>query len=595
MPVRCSFFMVIMLLVAISQLLVAQADSLFSLLPTLPDDEQVDQTNEHFYQLFTADFTRASQQGERALAITEVQNWPERKALILKNLGVVNFLQGNYEASLDFYQRAIDTYESIGDVAGQGAVCNELGLFFKKRKDMNRALAYLDQAFQLCSQAEDKNCVAVSLDNRGLIYLDQDQLSLADSLFQQVVSIRQSLPDSVGLSYVYNNLGELAVKRGRIENARQYLQLSTDIRQRINDRQGVAININNIGEVFLFADQPGAAIPYFEESLAESRNLRFTDLERHTLEMLSIANEGIADYQSALDWLKQSYTLKDSLFNEQRSAQIAEMQEKYESEKREKELVEQQLMLRKRTTWLLVAIVGLLLLGLIFIFVSRNHRQRRVQMAREANLRENLLRQETENKLQQERLRISRDLHDNLGAELTLISSALAQKAYRSSDEQEQQTLNDIGKNARRAMDELRGTIWAIRGEGDTVDSLALRLQDFTSRFEQADIHLAVSPEVQNLPLTPTRTLNLYRIAQEAIHNAMKHAPGTPILVAFRQIDGELELEIKDAGRGFAGSTKQKGYGLINMQERAQEMNGTFQVNSDQKGTCVTIRIPLTT
>lgn len=587
-PVSYSQCLVVILL-ALSSQLMGQADSLFELLPTLPDAEQVDQTNEHFYQLFSADFAKATEQGDRALAIAEKQNWPDREALTLKNLGVVNYLQGYYEVALDYYQRSADTYASIGDYAGQGAVYNEMGVFFKKRKELDRALEYLDRAFQLCEEARDTYCVSVSLDNRGTLFLEQEQYPLADSIFREVVSLRQLIKDSIGLSYVYNNLGASALEQGQVENSMYYVLLSTDIRRKMNDRQGVAININNMGEVLLRADQPDEAISFFEQSLQESRAIKFTDLQRHTLQMLAEANKAIGNYEAALDWQIQSHELKDSLFEEKSSGKIAEMQEKYETVEKERKLQEQKTQLRNQAIFLVLSVFGLFLMGIILW----QQRQRRLQMERENHLREKLLRQQAENDLQQERLRISRDLHDNLGAELTLISSALAQKAYRTNEEEERQALTSIGDNARRAMDELRGTIWAIRGEGDTVESLALRLRDFSNRFEQIEINVEISAEVRELPLTPTRTLNLYRIAQEAIHNAVKYATGSKIEVAFRQMGAQLQLRIEDQGPGFNPTTAARGYGLHNMQERAAEMKGTCSIQSTEKGTQVLVQVPI--
>ncbi|GJM31191.1 MAG: hypothetical protein DHS20C18_01920 [Saprospiraceae bacterium] len=571
----------------------AEADSLFRYLPTLPEAEQVDQINAQFYQLYSADFIKATQLAKQALAITQDRGWQKKEALTLKNLGIVSFLQGQYEAALQYYQRAVNTYESIDDAGGQGNVYNEMGVFFKKRKEWDRALEYLDRAYQLCGKANDAYCQGVSLDNRGGILLDQGKLEQADSIFRIVVTLRKAINDSIGLSYVYNNLSSVAVEKGRLDDALDYLQQSTNIRRRMNDRQGVAININNMGEVLYSANRPQEAIPYFEESLVESRALQFTDLERHTMQMLADANEAVGSYLAALNWLNLSNALKDSLFNEERSAQIAEMQEKYESEKREKELTREQLRVRQRTSLLVLVSIGLLLLGIIFVLVFRQQQQRQIQLLREAKLRENLVRQEVENELQQERLRISRDLHDNLGAELTLISSALAQKAFRTKDEGEKQALVTIGDNARQAMEELRETIWAIRGQGDTIESLALRLQDFSGRFDHADIHIVYDPTIANMALTPSRTLNLYRIGQEAIHNALKHAPDSKIDVAFRQINNQLLLNIIDQGPGFDPHTHSTGYGLHNMQERALEMQGECKLETSELGTTILVSIPV--
>lgn len=570
-----------------------QADSLLLALEKLPERERVVQANAQFYKLFSADFAKATALGEKVLAICRKARWKDQEALTLKNLGVVNYLQGNYEQALEYSQTALSVYEQLGDAAGQGAVYNELANFSKKRKEFDRVFEYLDRAYKLCKAAGDSLCLSTSMDNRGLALLEQGQFAAADSLFRQVLLLREALRDSVGLTYVYNNLAEVAIGQGNVEASLNYLGNSTEIRRRLGDRQGVAININNMGEVLLMTGSPENAIPFFEQSLKESRALNFNDLARHTMEMLAKAHKSTGNHELAFDWLSQSYALKDSLFDVKRSAQIAEMQEKYDSEKREKELVREQARVRQRTILLVFSGGSLGLLSVIFALAMRQSRQRREQLLLESELREKLLLQESENELQQERLRISRDLHDHLGAELTLIRSALSRRAFLSEKPEEKTELNAIGDNARRAMEELRETVWAIGGEANTVENIALHLRDFASRFETAEIEVQWHPEAGALKLNSTQTLHLYRIAREAVNNALKYAPGSKVLVEFYAAAGVLMLEISDNGPGFGPPPHRQGYGLRNMRQRAEEIGGKCAIKSTEKGVSVSIALPV--
>lgn len=570
-----------------------QADSLFLALEKLPVRDRVEQANAQFYKLFSADFSKAAALGEQVLAICRKAGWKDQEALTLKNLGVVNYLQGNYKQALEYCQTALTIYEQLGDAAGQGAVYNELANFAKKRKEYDRVFEYLDRSYQLCEAAGDSLCLSTSMDNRGLALLEQGQFAAADTLFRQVLLLREALHDSVGLTYVFNNLAEAAIGLGNREASLNYLGSSTEIRRRLGDRQGVAININNMGEVLLMTGAPENAIPFFEQSLKESRALHFNDLARHTMEMLAKAHKSTGNHALAFDWLSQSYALKDSLFDAKRSAQIAEMQEKYESEKREKELVREQARVRQRTTLLAFSGTGLGLLSVIFLLAMRQSKARQKQLLREAELREKLLLQEAENELQRERLRISRDLHDHLGAELTLIRSALSRRAFLSEKPEEKMELNAIGDNARRAMEELRETVWAIGGEAHAVENIALHLRDFASRFEIAKIEVQWSAEAGKLKLNSTQTLHLYRIAREGVNNAVKYAPGSEIRVDFSATPEGLLLKISDDGPGFGPQPHRPGYGLRNMKQRAEEIGGACNIKSTAQGVTVAIALPV--
>jgi signal transduction histidine kinase len=350
----------------------------------------------------------------------------------------------------------------------------------------------------------------------------------------------------------------------------------------------VAININNMGEVLLRAGQPAKALSYFQEALRKSEAIGFNDLRRHVMQMLSDTYSGMGSDALAKDWLQKSYALKDSMFNVERSRQLAEMATKYETEKKEKELARQEAKLQRRNAYLLL--VGLLLAAAIAIFgfILRQQKLKR----REAELQTELATSAAANRLQEERLRISRDLHDNLGAELTIIGSTLSRKAFQAGSEVEKQELEAIGGNARQAMGLLRETIWAIRHEQFSVKQLAEKIGDFAVRATSLPVEIQ-APE-SGILLSPSQTLNLYRIAQEAITNAVKYAEATAIKVVFENAAGNhVKLTVSDDGKGFDPTDKFSGNGLGNMRARADEMGGRLGLSSSEAGTKLVVELQL--
>lgn len=563
-------------------------DSLFQQFDQLSDRELVEQVNDQWYQLYSNDFDKALLLGQRALAISEKAGYDTLAAATLKNLGVVSYSQGKYEDALDYYQRSLDAYKRLHDASGQGQVLNELAIFASKNQQPEKAFAYLDQAAQLCAQARDSICFITSLDNRGLLHLRRGQLAPADSLFRQVLALRQRCRDSIGLGYVLANLATVATERQQFAEAIDYLQQSTNIRQQINDLQGVAVNINNLGEIFLLAGKPAAAIPPFRESLQKSTALAFNDLRRHTMLQLTTAYSELGQYQEALHWQQQAHQLQDSLFNKERTAQIAEMQEKYDAVQREEALTREKLRVRQRTSAviLLGLCSSLLAISLVFLY----YRQKQIRQANQ--LREQLLRSESDNRLREDRLRISRDLHDHLGAELTLIGAALGQQAQQSTTPVQQEALEEIRQDTRKVMSELRETIWAMRAEEDTIPGLAVRLRGYASRLsDTCTLQLSWSPALADSHLRPSYLLHLFRIAQESINNAIRHGQANEIVLHFSQ-QPTLVMEITDNGSGFDPATVTNGYGLPNMQARAEEIGAIFQLTSSAQGTSIKVTLP---
>lgn len=562
------------------------SDSLAALIPGMDERQQADFINENFYTFYSNNFEQAIALGQQALGIAERQNLPAVKALTLKNLGVVHYLKSDYEKALDHYQRSLDLYEAQKDLVGQGNVLREMANYFKKTGQHDKALTNLEKAIQLCTEAKDTACITASYDILGVVYLELGKLDEAAANFTKELALLERNGDQQGLSYALDNLAAVATEQGRYEQAVQLLERSGDIRQRLGDEHGVAININNMGEAYLRAGQPAKALNYFQEALRKSETIGFNDLRRHVMQMLSDSYSAMGSDALAKEWLQKSYALKDSMFSEERSRQLAEMSTKYETEKKEKELARQEVKLQRRN--LLLMLAGLLLLAAAAVFglVLRQQKQRQ----REAELKAELATSEAANRLQEERLRISRDLHDNLGAELTIIGSTLSRKAFQANSEVEKSELEAIGSNARQAMGMLRETIWAIRHEQFTLQQLAEKVGDFAVRATPLPVEFEV-PKT-DLLLSPSQTLNLYRIAQEAITNSVKYADAAGIKIVFEVGENNLKMSILDDGKGFDASTNSVGNGLANMRARAEELGGKISVSSSEHGTEVIVEIP---
>lgn len=576
-------------LVSLAQFLSAQspADSLAPLLPSMDERKQADFINENFYTFYSNNFDQAIALGQQALGIAERQNLPAVKALTLKNLGVVHYLKGDYEKALDHYQRSLDLYEAQKDLIGQGNVLREMANYFKKTGQHDKALSNLGKAIRLCTEANDTACITATYDILGVVYLELGKLNEAAANFTKELKLLERNGDDHGLSYALDNLAAVATEQGRYEQAVQLLERSGGIRQRLGDEHGVAININNMGEAYLRAGQPAKALNYFQVALRKSESIGFSDLRRHVMQMLSDTYSDMGSDAQAKEWLQKSYALKDSMFNEERSRQLAEMATKYESEKKEKELARQEVKLQRRN--LLLVLAGLLLLAALAVFGLILRQQKQKQ--RETELKAELATSEAANRLQDERLRISRDLHDNLGAELTIIGSTLSRKAFQTENEQEKGELEAIGDNARQAMGMLRETIWAIRHEQFTMQQLAEKIGDFAVRATPLPVEFEV-PETA-LMLSPSQTLNLYRIAQEAMTNAVKYADATSIKIVFEVGENDMKMSVLDDGRGFDTRLNSNGNGLANMRARAEELGGKISVSSSEYGTEVAVQLPV--
>ena len=197
-------------------------------------------------------------------------------------------------------------------------------------------------------------------------------------------------------------------------------------------------------------------------------------------------------------------------------------------------------------------------------------------------------------RLQQERERIARDLHDHVGAQLSVIAA----NAQSTGPVANGSAL--IGDYAREAIQSLRDTVWAIDQSALTLADFGVKLRQYLNRQQQQhpacayrlDLDAAINPE-----LTSAQALNLFRQVQEAVHNAFKHARASEVTVKCRMVDSNLILSVTDNGDGFDPVRQPNGsphYGLRNLQHRATELQGVCQIDTAPgQGTRVSITIPL--
>ena len=199
-------------------------------------------------------------------------------------------------------------------------------------------------------------------------------------------------------------------------------------------------------------------------------------------------------------------------------------------------------------------------------------------------------------RLQEEKERIARDLHDHVGAQLSVIAANAGAPDTNGRD------AALIGDYAREAMQSLRDTVWAIDQSALTLGDFRVKLQQFINRQRQQ--HPACSYRLNmeapsGQVLTSAQALNLFRQVQEAVHNAFKHARASQVVVHCRMMDTQLLLGVTDNGIGFDPAHQpddQPHYGLRNLRRRADELHGICSIDTAPgRGTCISVTIPLET
>lgn len=221
-------------------------------------------------------------------------------------------------------------------------------------------------------------------------------------------------------------------------------------------------------------------------------------------------------------------------------------------------------------------IAWLFSIGLIF-FIARHFSMLR--------LRWKLNRLDAERKIMLERSRISRELHDNLGSQLTYMISGLETTDLllkRNKIERTAQNLENLQEAARESMQQLRDSIWALNPGAMTLKSLANQYEKWLMKVTEPNEQLSCSftnNGCSDQDVDPITGLNIFRIMQEAVHNVLKHSGATQLTTTMICDDNTLKITISDNGKGIE-KIKAEGNGLSSMKQRAAAMNASLSIAS---------------
>ena len=251
-----------------------------------------------------------------------------------------------------------------------------------------------------------------------------------------------------------------------------------------------------------------------------------------------------------------------------------------------KSLAEKELDLSKKNIYILGLGALAVVLGLLGYLFYNQQKLKNRQLQKENQLKDALLKIETQSKLQEQRLRISRDLHDNIGAQLTFIISSLDNLRYGFKiPEKLGNKLKGISEFTTTTIHELRDTIWAMNKDKITFEDLQIRISNFIDQANLAAQNIKFSFNVDtslddDIAFTSVKGMNIYRIIQEAINNALKYAEATYINVDISEENNKMIVRIKDNGKGFDENSVKLGNGLNNMKKRAEDIKAQLSIQS---------------
>jgi signal transduction histidine kinase len=557
-------------------------------------------------------------------------------AQVFSDVGAVYFRKGDFENSKLNYLKAYNIRKARNDYKGLAKINNNLGNIYEKTQQYKLAMATFLEALEYLETVNDQKTIHIVKGNIGLILLKIKNYDKALSYISEVVNYQQINNSTEELCVSCLNLGNVYLQLKDTTNALKMYEKSIQACTTVGNKKGLASGYNNIAAIKSEQKKSKDALALYAKSAAARQELN-TDLDKANFD-LNLAKEYIAkkDYKTALRllldvekvfgntinnnnlltnyksiihvyshlnkpdsvnvYVNKLMALNVILLENSVIKQTAELETKYQIVKKEKLLLQKENEAKEQRTLLLRISALAFLIALLGLIFYSQQRTKRKQETREFALRTEIAEIETQNMLQEQRISISRDLHDNIGSHLTFIISSINNLMYKYKDKNDAllDQLRKIEAFAAETIAELRDTIWAMDAVNFQFDDLKNRLIGFIEKQNSVNPDFKIEFEVDEKQTEPLLNsfagITIYRIIQEFTNNTLKHAKATKLTIFIKQQNESLHINLNDNGVGFDLATCSRGHGLYNIEKRCKELNGEINMQSEPgKGTAVNL------
>lgn len=519
-------------------------------------------------------------------------------SLLFSKRGAIYNQQGYYEKALTEYLKYLKISEAKGDQKGVAIAHKQIGVNYRNQQMYEQAEAYFLKGLEIAEKIELKKEIGDACTKLGENFMDKNDREQAIQYFNRAKSVLEPINYLPGLANVTQKLGLLYQKNGQVEIATTAFQQSLEIAQALKNRHGETTAYLHLGQLQNEQGLYQSALTNLKQAENTAIALEDIPLAKSVFQSLATTYQGLGQFESAFQYFKRYTETKDSLANRQRLQQVAEIQTRFETEKLQRELLEEKIRNQEKESQvrLLLFSLGLLLSVLIIgglIYQNRLKTKNLLLTAAKQEQQIIAIRSMVEGQ-EKERARIARDLHDGLGNLLATVKANISNLQFNI-------TSQTIYQKAHEMIDEACTEVRKIAHEmmPRALDKLGLKkaLEDLVTKMDNThsfDAQLNIYGKEQILP--DSTNIMLYRIVQELMNNIVKYASPKEVILQMTYSEDWLNLTVEDDGKGFNTTdiTPDAGMGLKSIAFRTQYIGGTYEIDSrPNMGTLVSINVPL--
>ncbi|MDB5231002.1 MAG: hypothetical protein JWN76_1807 [Chitinophagaceae bacterium] len=490
------------------------------------------------------------------------------KYLLLK--GRIAMRRQDMKAALTCYYEVLSKAETNKDTLNQVMAMSGIGWVQKRMVDSKESLAWFLRAIQLAKNPVHRDKTIFLYINTAVVYNTLENYDSANYYAKKGIVLARQANDLTDLANALGFYAGNMIDTKHFTEAEASLKEAVEVRKQLGNPYDLITDMETLAIYYADTHQPKKGIDLSLKAIDEAKKYDMPSKFPSLYEGLAKNYYMAGDFKKYGETMQLLADVKDSIYQQNSSHDLAEMKTRFEVQKKENTIILQQLSLVKKDYFIygggLLVIILLVAASLLFL----NYKKRQQLKASLAVSRA----EETERK------RIAADLHDNLGAYAASIASAV--NHISSNDPSKNiEVLKELKNNSNAIVSDLSDTIWALKKESLHLTAISDRLKLFIQRVHPGypgiliDVHEDISSDHE---LSPSQGFHLFQIIQEAVNNALKHSGCSEVIIDVKGNSSDWKITISDNGNGLSKEIKSDGggNGLYNMKNRANEAGWTI-------------------
>lgn len=559
------------------------------------------------FYFFMAKLDSAAYYFTRAKELLNDLNDNQRVAIINISLGAVQLRQGDYNATIKTLTESAAYFEEAGDKTNAAKCYSNISTALAELNNYSDAIEYNERALEIFEQQNMSQFQLITLPNLAAQNFKNGDTLKAIDYNLEAEKLAIEMGNKRSLSIIYNNLGSIFLDSDP-NKAIDYLEKTIQLKNELNLKSGLEVALGNLGYLRMKEGDYNSAIAFYKqvESIVNGKQLVLT------YNQLRDCFSSINQTAIALEYSEKAQHLNDSLLNAENQKIFTEIQTKYETEKKEKEIFELQTknleveFKKNRNRNLLFIVLGILTATIFIVYILLKSSKRK-RIVAEQNLKikqqeiTQLLKTQELNGIdaiitaqEEERSRIADDLHDNLGSKIATLKLYIEELKSSNSNGKEvlieklKSLSDETYKEVRKIAHNKNFGALINQGVIPSIKNIAREIS-ITEKLQIEVININVEKRIKN-----NIEIQVFRIVQELLTNIIKHAEATEATIQFSEDENLLNIMVEDNGKGFNLSEVKPGLGLTNIEKRIENIDGNLVIDTTPgNGTTVILNIPL--